>query len=348
METNKIIGIIGFGVVGKAMKLTFDGKANFLIYDPKIDNSNTIEEITKKSDFIFVCVPTPMKLQTGEIDTKILDSVLEEIYKFHEDFVSPIVIIKSTVIPSKLKEYSEKYKFMHLTMSPEYLTEKTSMHDAVHLRSLVVGGDKKEDCDEVIDLFLNHSNCEKPFKYGTTDLIGAGVLKYMENCYLAAKVTFMNQMYDILKKSGSHDTWENVAEVFHLDSRMGNSHYNVPGPDGDRGWGGKCVLPDAEVIKCSGEKISIKDYYDIGKEQGKYVDIFGTDAVMNRKEEKFVLSATKSHYDDDIIVFEIEIDNYSKFFKCTKDHLIPIKRDGLIILEKAENIRETDELFINT
>jgi UDPglucose 6-dehydrogenase len=241
------VGIIGFGIVGSAMKHTFNGYANFHISDPKIQDSLTIKEVVEKSNYIFVCVPTPMRKNTGEIDCSIIDGVMEKIHT-NLNSNNPIVIIKSTVIPSKLKEYSEKYSNMRLTMSPEYLTEKSYMHDALHLRSLVVGGNNKEDCDKVIELYLNHSNCETPFKYGTTDLVGAGVLKYMENCYLALKVTFMNQMYEVLKASGSKDSWDNVGKVFHLDTRMGNSHYTVPGPDGDFGWGGKCFPKDINAM----------------------------------------------------------------------------------------------------
>lgn len=239
------VGIIGYGIVGSAMKHTFEGNVDFHISDPKIKDSKSIGEVVKQSQFVFVCVPTPMKLNTGAMDCTIIDKVMEEISACDSN---PIIIIKSTVIPSKLNEYSVKYPKLRLTMSPEYLTEKSYLNDAINLRSLVVGGNNREDCVQVINLFLNHSNCRKGFGCGITDLIGAGVLKYMENCYLALKVTFMNQMYAIHKESGSKDSWENVAKVFHLDSRMGNSHYMVPGPDGDFGWGGKCFPKDINAM----------------------------------------------------------------------------------------------------
>ena len=112
---------------------------------------------------------------------------------------------------------------------------------------LVIGG-KPRDTQALVDLFDQHSRCRKPYPIGQCDLIAAGVLKYMENAYLALKVTFMNQMYDVLKASGSHDEWNHVAEIFHLDPRMGTSHYQVPGPDGDRGWGGKCFPKDINAL----------------------------------------------------------------------------------------------------
>jgi UDP-glucose 6-dehydrogenase len=83
---------------------------------------------------------------------------------------------------------------------------------------------------------------------GHCDAIGAAVLKYMENCFLAMKVTFMNQFYDIVQASGTSDTWEHLAEIYHYDTRAGNSHYHVPGPDGDRGYGGKCFAKDVNAM----------------------------------------------------------------------------------------------------
>jgi UDPglucose 6-dehydrogenase len=244
------IGIIGYGIVGKAMEHTFKGKvSSFYISDPKLNGSLTIKEVFQNSDYIFVCVPTPMSLKTREMDSRIIDSVMEELYATKKTSQNdPIIIIKSTVIPSKLKEYSERFKELRLTMSPEYLTEKNYLEDALKLKSLVVGGDSENDCLQVIKLYEKWSNCESGYKAGYVDLIGAGVLKYMENCFLALKVSFMNEMYKIHEASGSESSWDKMGDTFHLDSRMGNSHYRVPGHDGDFGWGGKCFPKDVNAM----------------------------------------------------------------------------------------------------
>ena len=70
----------------------------------------------------------------------------------------------------------------------------------------------------------------------------AEMVKYFTNCFLAAKVTFANQMYDICKFAGID--YDKVCEYALYDKRIGRSHLAVPGPDGDRGFGGHCFPKD--------------------------------------------------------------------------------------------------------
>lgn len=243
------IGIIGYGFVGKAVEHGFVHRCQIAISDPAYPQHRhaTPAELARTCDFLFVCVPTPMTcIEGGDIDTAIIDAVMAEVAGA-ATAETPVVCVKSTVTPEVLKRWAETWPHLRLTMSPEYLTERNYLEDFIHMRSLVIGG-KPRDTQALVDLFDQHSRCRKPYPIGQCDLIAAGVLKYMENAYLALKVTFMNQMYDVLKASGSRDEWNYVAEIFHLDPRMGTSHYQVPGPDGDRGWGGKCFPKDINAL----------------------------------------------------------------------------------------------------
>jgi UDPglucose 6-dehydrogenase len=80
----------------------------------------------------------------------------------------------------------------------------------------------------------------------------AEMVKYFTNCFLATKVTFANQMYEICKSSNID--YDKVCEYALYDQRIGNSHLAVPGPDGDRGFGGHCFPKDlSAMIKFSEE-----------------------------------------------------------------------------------------------
>ena len=73
------IGLIGFGTVGRAIQHGFAQTANFRIYDinDKICE-NTFEETILDSDYIFICLPTPMK-EDGECDISILEDTFNRI-----------------------------------------------------------------------------------------------------------------------------------------------------------------------------------------------------------------------------------------------------------------------------
>ena len=75
----------------------------------------------------------------------------------------------------------------------------------------------------------------------------AEMVKYFLNCFLATKVSFANEMYEI---SNALDIdYDKVIEYAIYDERLGKSHLNVPGPDGDFGYGGHCFPKDVNALK---------------------------------------------------------------------------------------------------
>ena len=84
----------------------------------------------------------------------------------------------------------------------------------------------------------------------------AEMIKYFTNSFLATKVSFANEMYDLCLKLNLD--YDKVVEYSVLDKRIGNSHLNVPGPDGDFGFGGHCFPKDlSALIKLSDDIGSI-------------------------------------------------------------------------------------------
>ena len=73
----------------------------------------------------------------------------------------------------------------------------------------------------------------------------------MENCFLATKVTFFNEMYDIYTKL-KFEGFDQMVDAITVDSRIGRSHTQVPGPDGERGWGGHCFPKDTAAMEYFG------------------------------------------------------------------------------------------------
>lgn len=250
------IGIIGYGTVGKAIVGGFEQKAQLYIYDPlyTADNGSrfcaSIAEVYRASRFIFVCVPTPQKLKNpddvyGEFDSTILDKCMEDIsLSGHHD--TKIVVIASTVLPAKVKEYIDIWPDLNIVISPELLTEKNAMADFLNPECRIIGGEPKQ-AREVQKLYEDYSVCQ-PCKVGYCSAVNAAYVKYMRNTYLAIKVSTMNQFYDLFAHMDNTDSWEDIATILHYDSRLGNSHYKVPGHDGERGWGGKCLPKDSAAL----------------------------------------------------------------------------------------------------
>jgi len=237
------IGIIGFGFVGRAIHHGFAQTTNFRIYDknPKL-SENTLEETVRDSDFIFVSVPTPTNMKTGECDTSILEGVIEDIKKY----LTPkkIVIIKSTIEPGTTKKIKDKAPHLRIVFNPEFLTERTYKLDFINTSRIILGGDYL-DCLEVANLYRERFP-EGSVPIYITDSTTAELVKYMSNCFLASKVMIFNEFYDICEALGVD--YNEASGLVLADNRIGRSHTDVPGHDGDRGIGGKCFPKDLNAL----------------------------------------------------------------------------------------------------
>ena len=97
METVIKIGIIGHGFVGKATDEGFSVNTEKLVVDPKYGTD--IQSFSKfNPDFIFICVPTPMK-KNGSQDLSIVESVFDEL---DGKFNHSLIVLKSTILPDFL------------------------------------------------------------------------------------------------------------------------------------------------------------------------------------------------------------------------------------------------------
>ena len=239
----KTIGIIGNGFVGGAVLSAFSTTNKMMVYDKNKTNSiNTLKEVVQESDFIFVSVPTPMRnVRGGEIDLSIVSQVLRDIGE-HSPKKDTIIILKSSVVPGSVEKMIKDNPELNIVYSPEFLREKTARLDFLNPSRIVIGG-SLENVKEVKKLF----QFRFPFsKILITDVTTAQMIKYMANCFLATKVSYINEMYQVAQKLGVN--WNEALEGFALDGRIGLSHITVPGPDGQLGFGGKCFPKDINAM----------------------------------------------------------------------------------------------------
>lgn len=234
------IGIVGHGVVGKAVEHGFTTNLSYVyVVDPKYHTTIDMMCDNFKPDVIFVCVPTPTN--DDGVDSSIVESVLKEISNRPE---RPIVVIKSTITPDVCDKLKTIYP--RIVYNPEFLTEANAIQDFVNSDFIVLGGNEKDVLD-VADLYSQYSLCN-PCPVYMVDEKTACLIKYTLNCFMATKLIFFNQVYDIYKKSGANTTWERFTKIISADNRVGKTHMNVPGNDGQRGFGGMCFPKDTKAM----------------------------------------------------------------------------------------------------
>lgn len=240
------IGIVGLGFVGSAIRSSFDELWYHLVLvdaDPSKGCNGTYEELMN-CDGVFVCVPSPQN-SDGSCNTDILESVLKNLKSY-----DGVIISKVTAPPNVYQRLNKEYK--NLVHSPEFLTAANANHDYVNGKFAIVGGDVSayvREAERIIE--QSQPNLEKIQRCSIGE---AALAKYAINSFLATKVIFMNELHSLATQAGLD--YYSVAELMALDKRIGNSHMQVPGPDGSLGFGGMCFPKDTSALLSYAESVN--------------------------------------------------------------------------------------------
>jgi UDPglucose 6-dehydrogenase len=223
------VAIVGLGYVGTAMNKLFE---QAVVYDEPKGVGSRGE--VNACEAAFVCVPTPM----GE-DGACVTAIVEDVLGWLE---TDVIILRSTVPVGFTKRMCAKTG-KSIVFQPEYCGE-TADHPYVDLsrRAWITLGGEREAVEKAVQVYQQVYSSEVRIK--VVDSRTAELAKYMENCFLAAKVTFCNEFYDIAQKAGVDYT--ELRETWLMDERMGRSHTFVY-PE-KRGYDGKCLPKDVAAL----------------------------------------------------------------------------------------------------
>ncbi|MBN1262771.1 MAG: nucleotide sugar dehydrogenase [Candidatus Pacebacteria bacterium] len=242
-QTVKRIGIVGFGIVGQAVKYGFS-REEIHVYD-KYKDSETLPRVVAKSDYLFICLPTPIKKDKSGIDLKIVNQNIHKIASLTKN-TDKIIVIKSTIIPGTTKSFIKKYPQSLFCFNPEFLTERNFLQDFINSDRIIIGAEDNLVFRRVSALYQKIMPKTPIFQ---TDPTTAEMVKYMANCFLATKVIFANEMNEICQKLKIK--YEEVKKMVAADSRIFDSHLEITTLGG---FGGKCLPKDLLALKALAEK----------------------------------------------------------------------------------------------
>jgi UDPglucose 6-dehydrogenase len=231
------IGIVGYGFVGKALAQLFDyelGSTNPRIYDKLIPGMNDDQSKAgiQMCDLVFIAVPTPEGTE-GRCDISAVEEVVS--------WVNPPMCVKSTIPPGTV-DHLTATSGKQICFSPEYVGE-TRWHPWRRIeghRFVIVGGEKSI-CDLTVQCYQNFLG--PLVHYHITNARTAELCKYMENSFLATKVAFVNQFYDLAKAFNVN--YHELRELWLADERIGRSHTIVTE---ERGYRGRCLPKDVAAL----------------------------------------------------------------------------------------------------
>jgi len=282
------IAVIGLGFVGLSLTSVLASKGNNVVgididveqckkirngvspfFEPYLEKTLRIglkKKLTISSDFslikdcnmIFVTVGTPQK-SNGAIDLSMIRKAVETIGRvLAKSKKSPIILIKSTVIPGTMqnvilpilekKSNKKAGRDFGLISNPEFLQESRAIRDTEFPHAVVLGGYKTKFMKKAKNFFEKlHPNIPIIITNHQT----AEMIKYANNSFLATKISFINQLSNICQKTPGANV-DDIARTIGLDPRIGKLFLNA-GP----GYGGSCLPKDMKALINFADRVGI-------------------------------------------------------------------------------------------
>ena len=219
------IGIAGYGYVGQAHEAALKDYHEILIRDPALGHYADLQH----ADAIIICVSTPQH-ESGACN-------INNVYDIVSNAPPVPILIKSTISLEGWDLIRTEFIKSNLTFSPEFLRAATALEDFANTKQFMMGGD---NVGFWAQLFIDAMGDISVTNASVAELI---LTKYFRNAFLATKVTFFNQMYDLCKAAGID--YDPVATGVGMDPRIGDSHIQVTEM---RGYGGHCFPKDMNAL----------------------------------------------------------------------------------------------------
>ena len=221
--------IVGAGTVGQATAKTLTIPYEF--HDP----NKGLHADLENADCVFLCLPTPetftIKMALG-LEVRLLKEYIKRL-KHH-----PFVCVRSTTT-LQIADCSD-----NLCIWPDFLRQQSWEEDAVNPKALVVGLPEDVNISQRFMKTLQEVTIFDNFHF--TDKKSAILMKLATNSFFSLKVHFANVLNQFCKNAGIN--YNSFKEALITDSRMGTDHWDVPGPDGFFGYGGKSLPKDMRAL----------------------------------------------------------------------------------------------------
>lgn len=222
------------------------------IYEPGLDElvdknmkagrltfTTSIGDAVRQSDIVIIAVGTPA-MENGDVD---MSQVKAAVIEVAENLNGYKIIINKSTVPVGTAKLSEELIREHrkeehpfdIVSTPEFLREGTAVYDTFHLDRIVIGADNPEAAERVKQM---HEPFQAPVLI--TNRESSELIKYASNSFLAAKISFINEMSNVCEKVGADVTM--VAQGMGMDKRIGKSFLNA-----GIGYGGFCLPKDTKA-----------------------------------------------------------------------------------------------------
>ncbi len=217
--------------------------------DIKATTSN--EEVIKESDIIYTFVATP-SLKDGSYDVSAVQKVVDDILDTPLVFTDrKTFVVGCTTNPGDCDKFAEQLPGMKVYYNPEFIAQGAIINGLLKADMVLVGGDYDKD---IADLYYRIQGPEMEPRMNFMSLTAAELTKIALNCYLTMKISYANQVGEVLTKFGLGEEIDNVLNAIGADSRVGSKYLGY-----GFGFGGPCLPRDNRAFAHAAERVGLKN-----------------------------------------------------------------------------------------
>ena len=251
------VGLIGVGFVGSALLKSFRLKnVHTVAYDKfrKDNELNTFEECLD-TDLIFLCLPTLFDYKSEMYNMTALSEICELL---DNNNYPNLVVIKSTITPHTTEAFCQQFKNLQFCHNPEFLKAKTAFEDFHHQDHVILGRSSRctnSNFNLLENFYIKYYPNAKISKCTSSE---SESIKLFLNSFYASKIQIFNEYYLLCNKLNID--FDKVRDLMLKNNRIHPSDTQVPGPDGQLGYGGACFPKDTNALLSTMKRTNLKEH----------------------------------------------------------------------------------------
>jgi UDPglucose 6-dehydrogenase len=216
----------------------------------RLNFTTSYNDAVPGAEYAIIAVSTP-EGEGGEADLSFVEAAAKSIANSMD---GPLVVVNKSTVPPLTGDMVSKVLAQHNTKhradvvsNPEFLREGSAIQDFMHPDRVVIGGHDRSAAEKVARLY---EPLDAPILI-TPNIYTAEMVKYASNAFLAARISFINEIARICERVDADAKL--VAEGMGLDKRIGPSYLDV-----GIGYGGSCFPKDVKALAALAERF---DYH---------------------------------------------------------------------------------------
>ncbi|MBN9653163.1 UDP-glucose/GDP-mannose dehydrogenase family protein [Halobacillus sp. GSS1] len=242
--------------------------------EKRLQFTSDLKKAVQHAEAIFIAVGTPEN-KDGSADLSYVKTAVKDLSLYIND--ETVVIIKSTVPPGtndKVRSWMHLHagRAFQVVSNPEFLREGSAIHDFFYSDRIVIGSKETEAAQFLEDFY---SSMKTPRLH--TDPLSAEMIKYASNAFLAAKISFINEISSICEELGADI--EQVAQGMGMDRRIGEPFLRA-----GIGFGGSCFPKDTKAL------------VQVAKETGHSFKLLSTVMDVNERQKNLLIEKALKRY----------------------------------------------------